>query len=142
MSLEAAINDTNTLLRELIARLPGVAPAAAPAKPTPTGGRVSSADPKPAASNSPPAPAATPTPASPAPVGSSAPSSNVPPYTEVQKAITTLVAQPGGRAKAEAILASFEHKDKPGAKATNGKELKPSDWLGVIEACAKAGAAA
>lgn len=129
MSLEAAIQDTNTLLRELIAKI--AAPAAAPAVPpkaAPTRGRASSDDP--------PAPAATPTPASPAPTaGSQAPS-----YTEMSKAVTTLCLT-GGRAKAEAIISSFENKDKPGEKCTNGKQLKPSDYLAVIEACAKASVA-
>lgn len=137
MSLEATIQENTAAIRELIAKLTtgpalaGVAPATPKAdKPAPDRGRASAqAGPTPEQIKAGAKPGVEP-----------APEAKTPAYEDVSKAVLAL-AKDKGRDVAVEVLSRFEHKDKPGVKADNGKNLKPADYGAFIKAAAEASVA-
>lgn len=121
MSLEAAIAANTAALEKLTALFQATAipaqPPKAPPAPTPKAEKPAALAPKAAT------PAAEPV-----------------KYEAVAAALTSF-AKAKGRDAALALIGRFDHKDKPGEKASNGQHLKPADYATVLKALSEAGQA-
>lgn len=154
MSLEKALADNTSAIRELIAALTASAkPAPVPAAPLPDATAALTAEaateaeaaiqeaakarPTPAKTKATPAPtpptAAAPVDVAPEQKAASSEQAAAPTtYNDVVAAVTK-VAKAKGRDAAVGVFAAFG--------VANGKELKPEQYAAVVAACAKAGAA-